>query len=144
MTLMRECLAAGAALILLSAAASGLDEPAVLVVYVEGVEGVEGDIHVNLFTSSESFLNEPFRNSITPPGDRTGFQVRFADIPPGEYAVSVLHDFNGNGQLELGVMGRAREPIAFSNDVRFGFRPPSFAEAAFVVGAGLNEIIIRF
>lgn len=149
---MREYLAAGAAiLLLLSGTASSQEEPAQapdplaeLVVYIEGIEGTEGNVVVNLFNSSESFLLAPFRNSTVPPGDEADFQVRFEEIPPGEYVVSVLHDLNGNDELERGLMGRALEPIAFSNDARFGFGPPAFADAVFAIGAGLNEIIIRF
>ncbi|MGH8496660.1 MAG: DUF2141 domain-containing protein [Gammaproteobacteria bacterium] len=117
---------------------------AVLVIYIEGIEDTEGDVVVSLFDSSESFLNEPFLNHTTPPGDRSDFHVRFEEVPPGEYAVAVLQDLNGNGELERGLMGRAQEPIAFSNEVEFGFGPPEFAEAAFAVDAGLNEVVIRF
>ncbi|CAN5124766.1 hypothetical protein BH24PSE2_BH24PSE2_15820 [soil metagenome] len=50
-------------------------------------------------------MSEPFRTISTPPGDRTDFEVRFEEISPGRYAVSILQDLNGSGALERGFLG---------------------------------------
>jgi len=56
----------------------------------------------------------------------------FGAIPPGRYAVSLIHDENSNGKLDT-VMMLPREGFGFSRDARVRFGPPSFAAAAFAV-----------
>ena len=63
----------------------------------------------------------------------TDIEVRFAGIPAGTYAVSVLHDVNGDGKLGTNLLGIPNEPVGFSNNVRLRFGPPRFQAAAFAV-----------
>ena len=47
------------------------------------------------------------------------------NVKPGNYAIAVFHDLNGNGKLDRNLIGLPSEPYGFSNDVgRRGF--PSF------------------
>jgi uncharacterized protein (DUF2141 family) len=59
----------------------------------------------------------------------------FANLPAGRYAVSVFHDENGNGKLDVNVMGIPTERYGFSRDARGPMGPPAFADAAVDVGA---------
>ncbi len=58
---------------------------------------------------------------------------RFNDLPVGDYAISLFHDENGNGQLDTR-LGIPVEGIGFSDNPRLWFGPPSFASAHFAVG----------
>ncbi len=49
-------------------------------------------------------------------------------LPPGEYAVQVFHDVNGNGELDANFVGMPKEPWGFSNNARGNFGPPKFAD----------------
>ena len=56
-------------------------------------------------------------------------EVMIPDVAPGEYAIAVFQDTNGNGQLDLGSNGIPTEPWALSNGA--GTRgAPSFDDAA--------------
>jgi uncharacterized protein (DUF2141 family) len=55
----------------------------------------------------------------------------FEEIPPGTYAIGVIHDENMNGKLDTGVLGIPTEGYGFSNDARELLRAPSFAAASF-------------
>ncbi len=55
----------------------------------------------------------------------------FEDIPPGTYALAVIHDENMNGKLDTGLLGVPTEGYGFSNDARAWFGAPSFAAASF-------------
>jgi uncharacterized protein (DUF2141 family) len=57
------------------------------------------------------------------------------DIPPGAYALSAIHDENGNGRLDTS-LGIPREGFGFSNNPHIWFGPPSFAAARFLLPAG--------
>ena len=58
--------------------------------------------------------------------------VRFDGLAPGNYAVAVIHDANGNARLDT-MLGIPREGFGFSRNPRIGFGPPSFTSARFAV-----------
>jgi len=55
----------------------------------------------------------------------------FEDIPPGTYALAVVHDENMNGKLDTGMLGVPLEGYGFSNDAKAWFGAPSFSAASF-------------
>ncbi len=57
----------------------------------------------------------------------------FADIPEGEYSISVFHDENKNGEIDKNSFGIPKESYGFSNNIMGMFGPPSFEEAKFKV-----------
>ncbi|NIJ23389.1 DUF2141 domain-containing protein [Sphingomonas japonica] len=62
-----------------------------------------------------------------------------AGLAHGHYAISVIHDENGNRKLDTFV-GIPREGFGFSNNPKIGFGPPKFAAARFSVdGAGTRQ-----
>jgi len=55
----------------------------------------------------------------------------FEDIPPGKYALAVIHDENMNGKLDTNRLGVPTEGYGFSNDARAFLSAPSFRAASF-------------
>jgi uncharacterized protein (DUF2141 family) len=55
----------------------------------------------------------------------------FEDIPPGVYALVVIHDENSNGKLDTNWLGIPTEGYGFSNDARGRLGPPKFPAASF-------------
>jgi uncharacterized protein (DUF2141 family) len=55
----------------------------------------------------------------------------FEDIPPGTYAIAVVHDENMNGKLDTNLLGIPTEGYAFSNDAKGLLGAPSFSAASF-------------
>jgi uncharacterized protein (DUF2141 family) len=64
---------------------------------------------------------------------RAGLVLEFHEVPPGTYAVALLHDENGNGRIDRLLMV-PREGYGFSRDAPVRMGPPSFEQAAFRVG----------
>lgn len=60
---------------------------------------------------------------------------RFDDVPPGRYAVAVLHDANDNGRLDVNLLGMPVEAWGVSGNAARRLGPPRFDEAAFDMGA---------
>jgi uncharacterized protein (DUF2141 family) len=54
----------------------------------------------------------------------------FRDLPPGRYAVQVMHDENDNGKLDTNFMGMPVEGYGFSRNPR-SLRKATFEEAQF-------------
>lgn len=61
----------------------------------------------------------------------TQARCEFADIPPGTYALAVIHDENMNGQLDTNRLGIPMEGYGFSNDAAALLSAPSFRAASF-------------
>lgn len=68
--------------------------------------------------------------------------LEFADVPPGTYAVALLHDENGNGRVDKMLM-IPREGFGFSRDAPVRMGPPHFADAAFALGPATARQTIR-
>jgi uncharacterized protein (DUF2141 family) len=69
-------------------------------------------------------------------------RVRFTGLTPGNYAIAVIHDANGNAKLDT-LMGIPREGFGFSRNPAIGFGPPSFAAARFEVGTSAETQQVR-
>ena len=68
--------------------------------------------------------------------------IRLAGLGEGVYALSVLHDENGNGRLDR-LMAIPREGFGFSRNPRIRMGPPSFEEVRFTVAAGGVRQVVR-
>lgn len=69
-------------------------------------------------------------------GDKT--ELTIPNIAPGEYAIAVFADVNGNRELDSNFIGIPKEPVGISRDAKGRFGPPKFADAAFKVGEGIT------
>jgi uncharacterized protein (DUF2141 family) len=67
----------------------------------------------------------------------------FLDIPPGTYALAVIHDENRNGQLDTNRLGIPKEGYGFSNDAKGFFGAPSFSAAKFEYDGQKLELTIN-
>lgn len=113
---------------------------AVLVVSVSGLASDAGDVGCALFSTPAGFpLNVSDARVFWQPARRVGVECRFADVPPGTYALAVSHDLNGNRRTDRNLVGLPTEAWGVSNDVRPRLRAPRFAEAAFEVGEGATR-----
>lgn len=62
-------------------------------------------------------------------------QILIHNLAPGDYAIALLHDENGNGRLDrIGPV--PTEGFGFSNNPKLRFGPPSFRQARFTLAAG--------
>ena len=93
-----------------------------------------GTIDCALFESPVGFPTEFLQSATTVMIKKIrDLQARcdFEDIPPGTYAIVVIHDENMNGKLETNWLGVPTEGYGFSNDAKGLFGAPSFSAASF-------------
>ncbi len=106
---------------------------------VTGIESEAGQVLVALYDEA-SFLRKPIKAFRLKPTDKT-LSGTFGDLPEGVYAVSVVHDENGNGRLDMNLVGMPMERYGFSNDpVLMG--PPQFIDARFELNAAAKSVVI--
>ena len=68
---------------------------------------------------------------------------RFDALPPGTYAIVVLHDENGDHELNTNFFGIPLEQYGFTNNAESTFGPPSFKDAQVKVTTGATRVEIR-
>lgn len=106
-----------------------------IIVHVAGGEPPTGTVEISLFNTAENFLQLPYLQTSGPINEDGTYTSRFGKVPPGEYAVVVVHDENDNGKLDTGFLGFGGEGYAFSNDVKPLFGRPGYDEVKFGVSS---------
>lgn len=93
-----------------------------------------GTVACGLFESPDGFPTELLKsatNVMVIKIRKTQARCDFEDIPPGTYAMVVVHDENMNGKLDTNWVGLPTEGYGFSNDAPATFGAPSFEAASF-------------
>lgn len=98
------------------------------------IKNSTGTVACALFESPEGFPYEYLRsatNVMVVKIREAQARCDFEDIPPGTYAMAVVHDENMNGKLDANWLGVPSEGYGFSNDASGVLGPPSFSAASF-------------
>lgn len=144
---MRVASAAGIAALALAGMGAALAQAPCPGIHVKvlDIRNSAGTVDCALFESAEGFPIEVLRSATNVMVIKVrASQARcdFEDIPPGTYALAVIHDENMNGVLDTNALGIPREGYGFSNDARAWLGAPSFAAASFHYdGRGLELTI---
>lgn len=73
---------------------------------------------------------------------KTQARCDFENIPPGTYALAVIHDENMNGKLDTNWLWIPTEGYGFSNDATALLGAPSFSAASFHYDGGNLDLTI--
>lgn len=106
-----------------------------LTVVVNGIKNNRGTVLVALYNSNRTFMLQPFLTAEVK-AKEGHVMVVFPNVAEGEYAVTVLHDLNGNKKMDENLLGIPKEGFGFSNDAMGAFGPPSFKECVFPMHPG--------
>lgn len=113
-----------------------------LKVDIQNVRSPKGAVYIALYHSPKDFpMGKPIdgkKISVTGLSAQATFSVE-----PGDYAIAVYHDENGNGQMDKRVFGIPKEPYGFSNNVKPIMSMPKFSDCKFSVGNGGRVISIK-
>ncbi len=130
------------ALLIASFVVSGAFAQHKIEVVVKQITEPKGMIAVALFSNATDFLKKPVA-SMEVKAEKGEVRLIFENIPSGNYAVSVIHDANGNGELDKNFIGIPKEGFGFSNDAMGKFGPPSFSDARFSLGNENAPLILN-
>jgi uncharacterized protein (DUF2141 family) len=123
-----------------------IKDTATLTVRVTGARNTKGKIGVTLFQDAQGFPDDTSKavrqQSVEIDPNSMTAQVTFKDLPQGTFAVSVLHDENGNGKLDKNFVGMPKEGYGASNNPSKKRRAPTFDEAKFSLNAPEQTIQI--
>lgn len=114
-----------------------------------GFRSIKGQAIIALYSSPESWLkSEKALHVQAVRIDSTSVTVRFADLAPGIYAASAIHDENENGKLDMRYfpIPRPRGGAGVSNNARRTLGPPAWDAARFTLpdSAYAVTIVLRY
>lgn len=132
----------GRAVVIATALTASFSWTATLTVTVANVADEAGQIRISVY-DEETWLDRERQvaREFVLPADAS-VEASF-ELPPGTYAVAVLHDVNDNGRMDYRLMRLPKEPYGLSNGVVPRFGPPKFADCAFAVADEDLDITIE-
>lgn len=111
-----------------TAAAAGLS------IDVSGIPKAVGNLRVSVFTRDNWLDDGRQTATLVVPATSATMTVNFPDLPPGTYAIALIHDADGDGDMTYTLLGLPDEGFGFSNNVVPLLSAPSFDAAAFALG----------
>ena len=106
--------------------------PAVLTVRVADLRNRKGQVRLGVFDRPAGFPTERgaalLWRSVPANADDRSFAV---ELPPGRYAVVVLHDENANKKVDRNFIGIPKEGYGVTNNPKPAARAATYREAAF-------------
>jgi uncharacterized protein (DUF2141 family) len=118
---------------LLTYSLSLLSPPTSFSLNVGNIESTQGQLLVAVYDRSDGYMDiakARFKKSYSI--SSTGsIRLTLPELPAGTYAITCVHDLNGNGTIDKNWAGVPTEPYGFSNGVRPKFRAPTWEESKF-------------
>lgn len=107
-------------------------ESSTLTVKIQGLRSAKGQVGILVFPGKDGFPSDRHKaiRQILLPLTGTSVTHNFINLPSGNYAVTVMHDENGNNELDVNFLGIPKEGYAFSGNGSALLGPPSFEKAA--------------
>lgn len=119
------------------------DKVGSLTVDLQGFRSDQGVVILSLYAGAEGFPDEmgkAWRNLTVKVFSRRARAI-FVDVPYGQYALSVLHDEDDDGQMKSSWFGTPLEGFGFSGRAASKFGPPTFTDTAFLLVSPTREML---
>jgi uncharacterized protein (DUF2141 family) len=120
-------------------------QQATLTLELTGLRNNLGVVNLGLFTSADGFPSDAtkaVRSGCFPITDRP-LILTFENLPFGQYAATVHHDENMDGELNTNVLGIPLEGIGFSGNPKIWKGVPPFDRTQFEVATAIEVVAIR-
>ena len=115
-----------------------------LVVLASGFKSGEGQLILNVFATEAGYPLDSSKalRTIKEEVSHETMEIRIGNVPFGAYAVTILHDGDGDGKMTTGFLGMPKEAIGISNNPRSYFGAPDYEDAIFEFRESGKEISI--
>lgn len=116
-----------------------------LSVEIKDLRNQDGQVCLSLFASSQGFpsdSNQAVQNQCVSASTSAPIAT-FDNVPPGSYAIAVLHDANSDRTINRNLLGIPNEGFGFSGNPVIRAGPPTFGEALVVVAGSQANIHIN-
>jgi uncharacterized protein (DUF2141 family) len=113
---------------------------------IKEIKNDKGLISAALFHGEENFPKKElvFMESEVE-AKKGNVKLQFKNVPPGEYAMVVIHDENKNNDLDRNFIGIPKEGIAFSNNKSAKLSAPKYKYCKFrVQGNYYSTVFMKY
>jgi uncharacterized protein (DUF2141 family) len=131
--------------LLVPVAAQGQSKPGMgsLVVDVEGFTTSEGMAGIALFDQQSNYeAKNPVYHWAWAVIMENKAGCVIAQLPYGEYAVTVFHDANSNQRMDM-MLGLPQEPYGFSNNPFHGMGAPPWSKVRVMLNQPIKRIVVK-
>lgn len=106
-----------------------------LTIVAEGMSSDEGNLGVLVFNNSKGWPEDRFAalRDIAVPAVKGTQILKVPDLPPGRYAVALIHDVNKNHRLDKNFIGMPKEQWGMSNNPHATVKAPPIEKAMFSI-----------
>ena len=112
-----------------------------LTIVIEDIRDTGGTVQVQVLAGQAQFEGGGAAAQFIEQAAAGSLTVVAEDLPPGEYAIRIMHDVNGNDELDANFVGAPTEPYAFSNNARGMFGPAKWEDARFTLEGEVTQVI---
>lgn len=113
---------------------SGQEQEGRITVEVSGIKKIEGQMIISLYDKPDGFPNtQDTRETVYVKVESKTVTHVFSHLPPGDYALAVIHDKNNNKKLDTYFFGLPKEKYGFSRNAKAFMKAPSFKKAKFTL-----------
>jgi len=112
-----------------------------LTIVIEDIRDASGTVQVQILAGQAQFEGEGAEAQFLEQAVKGTLTITAEDLPPGEYAIRIMHDVNSNDELDANFVGMPTEPYAFSNNARGMFGPATWEDARFVLEGEVTQVI---
>lgn len=112
-----------------------------LTIVIEDIREAEGTLQIQVLAGQAQFDGDGVAAQFLKSAVAGSMTFVAADLPSGEYAIRVMHDVNGNDDLDANFVGMPTEPYAFSNNAKGRFGPAKWEDVRFVLENDLTQVI---
>ena len=113
-----------------------------LSITVNHLKVTNGVVFISLYNEEKSFPidGKEFRKVAVKPLSLS-VSYTYDNLQPGEYAVAIFHDQNGDGICNLGLLGIPKEGFGFSRNFKPKLKAPEFDDCSLVVNKDMTLVI---
>ncbi|MEM8769374.1 MAG: DUF2141 domain-containing protein [Pseudomonadota bacterium] len=111
-------------------------------VTIDNITSDQGELLVAIVASEAAFNGSgtPTLSVKLPPREERLFFSTNA-LPRGTYGIRVMHDENGNGEMDSNLVGMPTEGWGFSNNAMGNFGPPGWQDVRFELTDEIEQVI---
>lgn len=104
-----------------------------LTIVVEGMDSTVGNLGVLVFNNEKGWPEDRTAayKDVSVPAEKGIQTMKIPDLPPGNYAVALIHDVNQNHKLEKNWIGQPKEQWGLSNNPHATIKAPPMSKALF-------------
>jgi len=115
-----------------------------IIIHIKDLRNINGMLGASLYASKKGFPDTPEISYCTLVKKVTNTEDTFIfeNIPYGTYAISVLHDENGNGKMDKNFFGLPTEGCGISTNPKIGMGGPKFNNSVFTLNSKQLEMTI--